>query len=256
MWRKIRIAVLLFILATVAQQAWLSERDLEWGKNFYVALHPVNVDNSPKVATYLDALTPGQFEPLTEYFAAEAQRYGLSMYHPFAIRLGAQVSGNPPLPPRPASALDAMVWSLKFRWWAWRHSPEMQVKPKIRLYLLYHDPDKVDGLSHSTALSKGRVGLVHLYGDPRADAQNHVIVAHELLHTVGATDKYDLATNQPHYPEGYADPEREPRYPQQKAELMGGRIPLSATEADIPQDLDATLIGAATAREIQWTKAR
>lgn len=256
MWRKFRIAFLLFVLATVAQQAWLSERDLEWGKNFYVALHPVNVDDSPKVAAYLATLTPEQFEPLTEYFASESQRYGLTMYHPFAIRLGAQVTGNPPLPPRPASTLDAILWSLHFRWWAWRHSPEMQVRPKIRLYLLYHDPDKAEGLSHSTALSKGRIGVVHLYGAAEASSQNLVIVAHELLHTVGATDKYDLATNQPHFPEGYADPKGMPRYPQKKAELMGGRIPLSESAAEIPRSLQETLIGPITAREIQWVKAR
>jgi hypothetical protein len=256
MWRKLRIALLLFVLATVAQQAWLSERDLDWGDNFYVALYPVNVDDSPKVAGYIQNLTQDQFSPLTEYFAAEAQRYGLSMYHPFEIQLGAAVEARPPLPPRSASTAQAILWSLHFRWWAWRHSPEMRVKPKIRLFLLYHDPDKVKALSHSTALSKGRVGLVHLYGSLAADAQNLVIVAHELLHTVGATDKYDAASNHPVFPEGYAEPDQEPRYPQTAAELMAGRIPVSDSEAEIPQDLSETLIGPTTAHEIQWLKAR
>lgn len=256
MWRKFRIAILLFILATVAHQAWLSERDLEWGKNFYVALHPVNADASPRVAAYLETLRPEQFEPLTEYFAAESQRHGLAMYQPFAIRLGPQVVGIPPLPPRQASASDAILWSLRFRWWAWRHSPEMPVAPKIRLYLLYHDPVTTPRLSHSTALSKGRVGLVHVFGDAAADRQNQVIIAHELLHTVGATDKYDIATNQPYFPGGYADPDKQPRFPQVKAELMGGRIPLSDATSGIPHDLKATVVGPETAREIQWIKGR
>lgn len=254
MWRKLRIAILLFVLATVAQQAWLRERDLEWGDNFHVALYPANVDGSAEVAGYIETLTPEQFEPLTAYFAAEAQRYGLAVYHPFEIRLGASVAGNPPQPPRTASALQAIWWSLQFRWWAWRHSPAMRVTPKIRLYLLYHDPGKVKALSHSTALSKGRIGLVNLYGDPAADAQNMVIVAHELLHTVGATDKYDPASNRPHFPDGFAEPEKEPRYPQQFAELMAGRVPVSESDAEIPQGLPHTLIGPATAREIQWLK--
>jgi hypothetical protein len=256
MWRKIRIAILLFVLATVAHEAWLSERDLEWGRNFYVALHPVNVDGSPQVDAYIATLRQEQFEPLTEYFAAEAQRYGLQMYQPFAIRLGPSVPHHPPLPPRSASTVDAMLWSLQFRWWAWRHSPAMPVQPKIRLYLLYHELSKGAPLSHSTALSKGRIGLVHVYGDAGAEAQNHVIIAHELLHTVGASDKYDLATNQPHYPEGYAEPERQPRLPQRKAELMGGRIPIAADTSEIPHDLQDTLIGQDTAREIQWIKGR
>lgn len=254
MWRKLRIAVLLFVLATVAQQAWLRDRDLQWGDNFYVALYPVNAEGSPEVAAYLNTLTQQQFDPLTEYFAAEAERYGLRIYHPFEIRLGARVAGHPPLPPRSASTWQAVAWSLQFRWWAWRNSPPMRVAPKIRLYLLYHDPARTPVLSHSTALSKGRIGLIHVYGDPAYHAQNAVIIAHELLHTVGAKDKYDMATNQPLFPDGYAEPDRQPRHPQTRAELMAGRIAVAESAAEIPRDLSHTLIGPATAREIQWIK--
>ena len=41
--------------------------------------------------------------------------------------------------------------------------------------------------------------------------ENNVIVAHEILHTFGATDKYDPATTQPRYPDGYAEPGRASR---------------------------------------------
>lgn len=252
MWRKLRIAVLLFVLATVAQRAWLSERDLQWDNNFYVALHPVNADGSAAVAAYMTTLTPEQFEPLTGYFAAEAERYGVKLYHPFEIQLGAPVDGDPPLPPGSGSTLDSLRWSLQFRWWAWRHSPDMRVAPKIRLYLRYHDPAMTHALAHSTALSKGRIGLVNVYGSADAAEQNLIVIAHELLHTVGASDKYDPATNRPLFPAGYAAPEQEPRYPQTQAELMAGRVPLSATEAAIPAGLEQTVIGPVTAREIRW----
>jgi hypothetical protein len=254
MWRKLRIAVLLFVFATVARQAWVQENDLEWGDNFYVALYPVNADGSAAVAAYLDTLTQDQFDVLTEYFTEEAKRYGFAVYHPFEFRLGTVIREVLPLPPKSASRLQSVLWSLQFRWWAWHNSPKMQVAPKIRLYLLYHDPAVVKALSHSTALSKGRVGLVNVFGDAAAHDQNAVIMAHELLHTVGATDKYDLATNQPIVPEGLAEPGKEPRYPQAFAELMAGRIPVSDTDARIPESLVQTLIGEKTAREIQWIK--
>jgi hypothetical protein len=77
-------------------------------------------------------------------------------------------------------------------------------------------------------------------------------MAHELLHTLGSTDKYALGTNLPLYPHGFADPAAEPRYPQTKAELMAGRIPLDARTATIPRDLEQTLIGPITATEIGW----
>ena len=86
------------------------------------------------------------------------------------------------------------------------------------------------------------------------EKQNNFIILHELLHTLGATDKYNLSTNQPIFPEGYAEPNRKPTYPQRKAEIMGGRIPLSATEAKIPSSLKKAIIGTKTAREIGWIK--
>jgi hypothetical protein len=82
-------------------------------------------------------------------------------------------------------------------------------------------------------------------------AQNNVVIAHELLHTLGATDKYD-DSGQPIYPAGYADPYAEPRHPQDKAEIMAGRIAVSERRAEIPRDLAQTAIGYLTAAEIGW----
>jgi hypothetical protein len=75
-----------------------------------------------------------------------------------------------------------------------------------------------------------------------------------LLHTLGATDKYDLRTNQPTQPDGFAEPDRQPLYPQEFAELMGGRISVSSTEATTPESLEQVMVGAKTASEIGWSK--
>jgi hypothetical protein len=79
---------------------------------------------------------------------------------------------------------------------------------------------------------------------------NNVIIAHELLHTLGATDKYHSGTGQPREPDGLADAARTPLYPQAAAEIMAGRIAMSPDDAVIPQSLHYTVIGAATAAEI------
>lgn len=81
-----------------------------------------------------------------------------------------------------------------------------------------------------------------------------MVVAHELLHTVNATDKYDLVTNLPLHPEGYANPYLQPLYPQRYTELMAGRIPKSGGEAETPASLSWTLDGDKTAREMGWIK--
>ena len=75
---------------------------------------------------------------------------------------------------------------------------------------------------------------------------------YELLHTFGATDKYDVVTGLPHFPDGFADPQLAPRYPQRLAEIMAGRMPLSATEARLPDGLDYEQVGSVTAQEIGW----
>ena len=43
-------------------------------------------------------------------------------------------------------------------------------------------------------------------------------------------------------------------YPQDFAELMAGRVPMSETKAEILRGLSQTLIGAKTAKEIGWLK--
>jgi hypothetical protein len=84
------------------------------------------------------------------------------------------------------------------------------------------------------------------------EKQNNVVITHEFLHTLGATDHYDLATDQPVYPDGYADPDLKPLLPQHLAEIMAGRIPMSQSEAVPPESLDDVLIGNKTAKEINW----
>jgi len=65
--------------------------------------------------------------------------------------------------------------------------------------------------------------------------------AHELLHTVGATDKYD-ANGQPLNPTGLADPNSQPHNPQYKAEIMGGRVALTPNRAEIPKGLEEAVV--------------
>lgn len=254
MWKNIRIFILLLILATVVQQTVQEDADLNWDKNFYVAVYPINADNSAVVSAYINTLSTQDFEPVADFFAEEAQRYRLGLRRPFEIRLGDKINKIPPAPPTENSVLQVIWWSLQFRYFAWANSPSMTVKPDIRLYLLYHDPILSPHLTHSTALNKGRIGRVNLFADASYAKKNLVILAHELLHTVKATDKYDIATGLPSYPDGYGEPDRQPLLPQQYAELMGGRVPLTQSTAEIPKSLRSTLIGRKTASEIGWVR--
>jgi hypothetical protein len=56
------------------------------------------------------------------------------------------------------------------------------------------------------------------------------VLAHEFLHTLGATDKYDRRTGLPR-PAGLGMPTRQPRYPQEFGEIMAGRIAVAPDQA-------------------------
>jgi hypothetical protein len=95
------------------------------------------------------------------------------------------------------------------------------------------------------------VGIVNARASRQHAGRNNVVIAHEFMHTLGATDKYDLGSGQPLAPDGLAEPDREPLYPQRWAEIMGGRIALAADDAVIPKSLRYTVIGPQTAGEIR-----
>lgn len=255
MLRTVRIFFWVAVIFTVLMQVWDEYQGLQWRKPLHVALYPVNADASADVEAYMATLHEKDFEVLEQYFSREALRYQLPLQRPMTFYLGPGIKEIPPAPPAiNANRFEIILWSLKFRWFAWQHQPVIGVPIDIKLYLLYHDVQTHTRLLHSTALRKGRIGRVNLFATPAQHAENTVVIAHELLHTLSATDKYDLNTNAPLLPQGYAEPYIQPLYPQKKAEIMAGKIPLSANRARMARNLDETIIGRPTSREIGWAK--
>lgn len=251
MFKKIRILLLLLVLATVALTAWRANSRLTtWENTVHVAIYPVAADNSPVTARFISELNNDSFADIGQWLQEQSGQYGRSVLQPVALQLAPPVAEQPPLPPAQASALAVAWWSLKLRWWAAQHDRISGPKPQVRLFVLFHDPELTPAVPHSTGLSKGQLGLIHVFANRLQRRQNNVVIAHELLHTFGASDKYDLATRQPIYPQGYAEPGRNPRLPQQMAEIMGGRTPIDNEHAEIPRGLAETLIGPETAKEV------
>ncbi len=252
-FRQIRILLLLLTLFAVALNAWLTHwRSTSWERSLWMAVYPINGDGSQATQRYIDSLTTGDFGDIETFLAAEAHRYGVTIAEPVTVRLAIQVRDLPPPPPADGATLAIMLWSLKLRYWAYRHDAYAGPSPDIRMFVVYHDPRLNDRLRHSLGLQKGMIGVVNAFASRPLAARNNVVITHELLHTVGATDKYDPANNQPLFPQGYAEPRRQPLYPQRLAEIMGGRIPLSPRRAVMPKSLQAAAIGRQSAREIRW----
>lgn len=255
--RGVRIAVLLAVLGMVALDAWLTRvRTTSWENTLRVSLHPVAADGQPATREYVAKLAREDFAAIEAFLREQAPEYGIRIPEPVQIWLRPPLGELPPLPPRERSLLGTVGWSLKLRWWASRREAA-QPSPRghAKIFVLYYDPDATPTVAHSLGLKEGLIGIVHAFASRAQAPTNNVVIAHEVLHTLGATDKYDPATGLPRFPEGYADPDAQPRHPQEYAELMGGRIPLSAGKAEIPRSLRQVVIGRATATEIGWSAA-
>lgn len=255
MWRALRIGFLLLVLLVVAGQALIDRfSTTSWRRTVYVGAFPVSADASPVTADYLRHLNQGDIDEVSEFITAEARRYGVGVDEPIALRLYPTLASAPPALDAGAGVLTRMVWSLRLRYYRYRMLAAVSPRPQIAMFLLYHDPALASSLPHSAGLQRGLTAVVHLFASRSQEAQNRIVMAHELLHTFGATDKYDLATGLPKYPQGFADPQLVPRYPQQLAEIMAVKTPLSPTEARMPDGLEDERVGPVTAREIGWIR--
>ena len=253
MWRALRISILLLVLLIVAAQAWLDRfTTTRWQRTVFVGAFPVSADASPVTADYVARLDQRKIDEVGDFLRAEARRYGVGVDEPIELELYPPLAAAPPALDPGASILTRIIWSLRLRYYRSRALAAVSPRPKIALFLLYHDPALASSLPHSAGLQRGLTAVVHLFAARSQEAQNRIVITHELLHTFGATDKYDLATGLPTYPDGFADPQRVPRYPQQLAEIMAARMPLSPTDARLPDGLEDERVGPLTAREIGW----
>lgn len=172
---------------------------------------------------------------------------------PTKTTLGKTLDVVPPAPPEIGGGpLQAILWSLKLRWWIWQHAPkEVDDKYLIRMFVLYHDPSQMSQLKHSVGLQKGLVGIVNAFGVKSQARQNNIVIAHEFLHTVGASDKYNALGN-PIAPHGLGNPNQSPLYPQKYTEIMAGRRAINEHHAEMPNGFKRIVIGNKTAQEIGW----
>ena len=177
LWRWVRTGLLIYLLMMVAVGAWLARtRSTDWQEPLWVTVFPINGDQSAVSAAYVD---------------------------------GPELDKSPPLPPANRNPLSVIWWSLRLRAWVTLLDKGDTPPADIVVFVKYYDPETNDRLAHSLGLQKGLVGVVNAFASKAYAGSNKVVIAHELLHTVGASDKYD-ASGEPVYPHGYAEPDLEP----------------------------------------------
>jgi hypothetical protein len=142
------------------------------------------------------------------------------------VQIGRELQQAPPKMSEQPSILNNILWSLKFRFYAWKQHQSIRWFTEFNSIFEFYDPKQTrelntqlhwsvdDWFSQFICLSKtGRT--------------NNVVLVHELLHGFGATDKYNLSNGEPIFPIGYAQADKQPSIHKLKLKLWG-RIPFQS----------------------------
>ena len=250
-----RLSVLLTVLVLVGLWGYGDVQSRKarthWDRTLSVAVVLVTTDS-------LDPESVQRFEArLPELEARLAQEFWRYREGPRPFRLvlhGSTQAGSPP--ELPESAWD--IPQHLYRQWSYLSAIDDQVglnssEYDSRIYVVARPPASnaiqfVEGYSQLG----GRVGIVEVELNEAMVDLVLSVTAHELLHTLGAEDKYD-AEGHTLIPEGLAEPERSPQLHQRYVEVMARNRPVGAGQERILDRLDELAVGPQTAREVGWS---
>jgi hypothetical protein len=259
---RLRVTLLLLVLAGVllwAGNDWWRRRERKtWKQPLRVAL--VLVERQPLPGDASRDLASRAFE-LERRLNREYVRYAPGAGRAadgFSIVVKGPVASQDD-PPRVA---EQDVWGLmrhSYALWQWTRRIDQRAAVEwrgydARIYLVLRPAEReLPAFVEGESEDGGRIGVA--LADIRPDMLDFalIVAAHELFHTLGASDKYD-AQGRASFPDGFADPGQAPLYPQPGAEIMARNLPLSPTSERPPETLEELSIGPATAREIGWTR--
>ncbi len=250
------LVLLLILLGLSIHNLYKYSHVRSWNETLSVVVYPSNGDGLASTEAYIRSLSRRNLAEIARFINSEALRYGVKDVQAVEVQLSLEDIGSPPRLPRSRNVFSNIFWSLYFRGWAAvkLYSSATSV-PDIALFVVFFDPGNTERLDHSIGLAGSMIASINAYADREYQGSNNVVITHELLHTLGAADKYDAETNLPMFPQGFADPEKSPLYPQMQAEIMGGRIPVGPYKAIMPTNLQQIVVGRSTALEMGWPSA-
>jgi hypothetical protein len=255
--RKLRLGFLLAVLAATVVYAIhdvTSRRARnEWARTLTVAFVIL-----PEGAVDRDALgrVRGRVPALAARLKEELRRFRPGAPSPFAfVVYGPGPSGvGAPSGPK-VGVLGAVEHALALHRFTSAADEALGVPTRgfdARVYLVVRPPTEeaaVEGMSEHG----GRIAIALAELDAETVDTALIVAAHELLHTVGATDHYG-PDGRALVPSGLAEPQLVPLYPQRAVEVMARNRPLSPTDEARPTSLDQLRVGETTAREIGWAR--
>jgi hypothetical protein len=261
-FRRMRLLTLLGLLAVIGVYAidlqGRREARRAWVRPLHVAVVLVERGRLPWETTQAFR---ARASAANEWIRAERERLRPGSGQPIWFHAFGPVSGDarPAAPedaPTSESTFDRLVYGGRLRWHLRDVDATAGVDPDVfdaRMYVYAEPPAGprasrfVEGLGEAG----GELGMVDVALDASMIDAAWVAVIHETLHTVGATDKY-TPEGRSVAPEGLAEPDRTPLYPQRFAEIMSGERATGPDTGAAVSHLHEVRIGPTTAVEVGW----
>ncbi len=256
----VRVSILLVVLVGVLLYAFRDvtgrRQRTSWDRTLDVAI--ILVEQRPVSRSATEGVS-ARASALAEVLEAEMRRYRREGAPPFRFRVFGPVTETEP---PPSAGEPGLVSDTKYAYASWRYTSRIDDHAGVdkkhfdsRIYLVVTPPaSETRKLVEGASEENGRVGIVAVELDDTMVDLALAVAAHELFHTLGATDKYDLTTGRPSVPDGLAEPDRQPRYPQTFVELMARHRPVDEVQSKPPKTLTELRVGSLTAREIGWSR--
>src|ERR1700752_255695 len=116
MWRRIRITILLLILAFVALNTYFDRvYSTDWDVPLRVAVFPINADGSAVSERYIRQLSSDSFAEIETFFEQEAKEYGLQMERRVRLTLAPLLVRSPHVLAPDRTILSTALWSRRLR---------------------------------------------------------------------------------------------------------------------------------------------
>lgn len=251
-----RVAVLLGVLVVVIAYAAndvMSRRARKaWDHTLSIAIIVIR-DGAVEDAA-VDALRE-RAPALAARMTSELHRYSPAAPAPFTFTVFGPVDHAPAAP----VAGEGVINLASHAWDLHRWTTDIDARAKVtagafdsRVYVMARPPTSKKHMIEGSSEQGGRVGVVTVDLDLATIDFALSVIAHELLHTLDATDKYTSSGIE--IPAGLAEPDRVPRFPQRFVEIMTRGRPISPAEEEVLDTLDDLAVGPATAREIGWAR--
>ncbi len=194
---------------------------------------------------------------LASRLESELHRYAPAAKAPFVFTVFGAIDGMRPAPAVDGDGLFALA---SHAWDLHRWTSDVDARVNLvagaydsRIYVTAEPPTSKKHMIEGASEQGGRVGVVTVDLDALTVDYALSVIAHELFHTLDATDKYDEGGHT-RVPDGLAEPDVAPRFPQRLVEVMAQGRPTSPTEEKTLDAIDELGVGPATAREVGWIK--